>query len=61
MGMAQTTRCLLSLMGGAGILLGSALGGASASRGQAVTSLHDIPWYMGHDAARSATLNLCRK
>ena len=24
------------------------------------TSLHDIPWYMAHDAARTATLNVCR-
>lgn len=58
--MAQSARRLVGLLGGAGILLGSVLGGASASRGQATTSLHDIPWYMSHDAARSATLNLCR-
>ncbi len=58
--MARNMRRLIGLLSSAGILLGSVLGGASASRGQATTSLHDIPWYMGHDAARSATLNLCR-
>jgi len=58
--MSGPARRLAGLLGGAGILLGSALGDASATYGQATTSLHDISWYMSHDAARSATLNLCR-
>lgn len=54
------SRCNLVLvtlvtLGGAGVLLG----GVVAAQGQ-TTSLHDIPWYMEHNAARSATLNLCR-
>jgi len=49
-------RLAATLLGGFGLLLGGAL---ATAHGQA-TSLHDIPWYMGHDAARLATLNLCR-
>ncbi len=39
-----------------GLVLGSAL---VPAHGQS-RPLHDIPWYMANDAARSATINLCR-
>ena len=55
--MRRTTRRLTATaLGGFGVLLGGVF---ATAHGQA-TSLHDIPWYMAHDAARSATLNLCR-
>ncbi len=44
------------LLGGFGLLLGGAL---ATAHGQP-KSLHDIPWYMANNAARSATINLCR-
>jgi len=55
-GKSLRRRLAATLLGGFGLLLGGAF---VTAHGQA-TSLHDIPWYMGHDAARSATLNLCR-
>ena len=45
-----------TLLGGFGLLLGGAL---AAAHGQA-RSLHDIPWYMANNAARAATIKLCR-
>ena len=42
--------------GGLGVLLAGAFTAAHGQR----AALHDIPWYMTHDAARAATLNLCR-
>ena len=47
---------LSAVMGGLGVLLAGAF---NAAHGQPA-SLHDIPWYMAHDAARAATLKLCR-
>ncbi len=32
----------------------------SAAPVRAQSSLHDIPWYMAHDAARTATMKLCQ-
>ncbi len=45
-----------AVLGGFGLLMGGAL---VPAHGQA-RSLHDIPWYMANNAARAATLNLCR-
>jgi len=38
---------------------GLLLAGSSAPV-RAQSSLHDIPWYMAHDAARAATTKLCQ-
>ncbi len=38
---------------------GLLLAGSSAP-GRAQSSLHDIPWYMTHDAVRRATTKLCQ-
>ena len=43
-------------LGGFGLLLG---GAPATAHGQG-TSLHDIPWYMANNAARAATIKLCR-
>ncbi len=48
------------LLGSAGILVASVLGGTSASYGQATTSLHDIPWYEAHPAVRKKTMEVCQ-
>ncbi len=57
MGTAMNMRRLPAiLLGSFGLLL---CGASVAAHGQA-RSLHDIPWYMANNAARSATLNLCR-
>ncbi len=40
-----------------GVSLVAALAGSSARAGRA--SLHDIPWYVAHPAARRATLDVC--
>ncbi len=45
-----------TLLGGFGLLLGGTL---ATAHGQP-RSLHDIPWYMANNAARAATINLCR-
>ncbi len=45
-----------TLLGGFGLLLGGTL---ATVHGQP-RSLHDIPWYMANNAARAATINLCR-
>lgn len=49
-------RLAAPLLGGFGLLLGGAL---ATAHGQP-KSLHDIPWYMANNAARAATINLCR-
>jgi len=49
-------RLAAPLLGGFGLLLGGAL---AIAHGQP-KSLHDIPWYMANNAARAATINLCR-
>ena len=55
--MQETMRPRLSaVVGGFGVLLAGAFTAAHAQP----ASLHDIPWYMAHDAARAATLKLCR-
>ena len=55
--MQGNTRPRLSaVVGGLGILLAGTFTAAHAQP----ASLHDIPWYMAHDAARAATLKLCR-
>ena len=55
--MQENTRPRLSaVLGGLGVLLAGTFTAAHAQP----ASLHDIPWYMAHDAARAATLKLCR-
>lgn len=56
--MAKSLRhCLAAtVLGGFGLLLGGAF---VTAHGQS-RPLHDIPWYMNNNAARAATLNLCR-
>ena len=55
--MQRTMRSRLSVVvGGLGVLLAGTFTAAHAQP----ASLHDIPWYMAHDAARAATLKLCR-
>ena len=45
------------LVGFLALLLG---GAAAPAYAQGTTSLHDIPWYVAHPAAREATLKLCQ-
>ena len=56
--MAENVRRRLAanLLGSLGLLLG---GGLATAHSQG-TSLHDIPWYMANNAARAATIKLCR-
>ena len=55
--MQGNTRPRLSaVVGGLGVLLAGSFTAAHAQP----ASLHDIPWYMANDAARAATLKLCR-
>lgn len=50
----MTRAAVLAAMG---VSLTAALTGEPARAGRA--SLHDIPWYLAHPAARRATLDLC--
>ena len=55
--MQGTMRPRLSAVAGS---LGVLLAGTFTAAHAQPASLHDIPWYMAHDAARAATLKLCR-
>ena len=55
MAMNMRRRLVATVWGAFGLLLAG-----SSAPVRAQSSLHDIPWYMAHDAARAATTKLCQ-